>query len=216
MLYSIYEVGGLYSGRYKELCGHPNASDPTTVREQADYAQYTVELRIKLAKTVFGDKAFKSSGGFDSEDIIENAISCHEFLRTNGYTYAMAGIEVPDGILNGKTIDCSSYVSWVLYCTGYEQFKGHQKTSFVFYENPWGWEEVSVQDAVPGDILVYQFSSTSGHVEIVAANPEGDYFTVYSCGSNGAISNPGTTELPEAGHPGYSKSQVHKILRPSK
>ena len=216
MIYSIYEDGGLYTGRYKELCGHSNATDPTTLQEQADYAQYTVEIRIKLAKTVFGENAFKSSGGFDSDDIIENAIECHAYLRTNGYTYAQIGLQVPEDILNGKHIDCSSYVSWVLYCTEYEQFHDHQKTSFVFYDNPWHWEEVSVQDAAPGDILVYQFSSTSGHVEIVAANPPGDYFTVYSCGSNDSISNPGTTELPEAGHPGYSKSQVGRILRPSK
>lgn len=216
MIYSIYENGGLYTGRYKELCGHPNATDPTTLQEQADYAQYTVEVRIKLAKTVFGNGAFASAGGFDSDDIIENAIECHAYLRTNGYTYAQIGLQVPEDILNGKHIDCSSYVSWVLYCTGYEQFHDHQKTSFVFYDNPWHWEEVSVQDAAPGDILVYQFSSTSGHVEIVAANPPGDYFTVYSCGSNGSISNPGTTELPEAGYPGYSKSQVGRILRPSK
>ena len=216
MIYSIYEAGGLYTGRYKELCGHSNASDPTTLQEQADYAQYTVERRIKLAKAVFGEKAFKSSSGsFESDDIVENAIKCHEYLRTNGYTYAMVGIEIPDGVTNGKTIDCSSYVSWVLYCTGYENLKGHQQTSYTFNQNPWKWEEVSVEDAVPGDILVYQSSSIQ-HVEIVAANPQGDYFTVYSCGSNGAISNPGTTELPEAGYPGYSKSQVTRILRPAK
>lgn len=216
MIYSIYEAGGLYTGRYKELCGHSNASDPTTLQEQADYAQYTVERRIKIAKAVFGEKAFKSSSGsFESDDIVENAIKCHEYLRTNGYTYAMVGIEIPDGVTNGKTIDCSSYVTWVLYCTGYENLKGHQQTSYTFNQNPWKWEEVSVEDAVPGDILVYQSSSIQ-HVEIVAANPQGNYFTVYSCGSNGAISNPGTTELPEAGHPGYSKSQVTKILRPAK
>ncbi len=88
MIYSIYEEGGLYTGRYKELCGHSNASDPTTLQEQADYAQYTVERRIKLAKAVFGEKAFKSSSGsFDSDDIVENAIKCHEYLRTNGYGY---------------------------------------------------------------------------------------------------------------------------------
>lgn len=214
-IYSMYENGGLYTGRYKELCGHSNASDPTTLQEKADYAQYVIELKIKLTKAVFGEEAFKSSGGFDSEDIVENAIKCHEYLRTNGYKYALVGIEIPDGVTNGKTIDCSSYVTWVLYCTGYENLKGHQQTSYTFNQNPWKWEEVSVEDAAPGDILVYQSSSIQ-HVEIVAANPEGDYFTVYSCGSDGAISNPGTTALPEAGHPGYSKSQVTKILRPSK
>lgn len=125
------------------------------------------------------------------------------------------GDDIPDGLLNQKTVDCSSYVSWVLYCTGYEQFKGPQATSYTFYDNSWHWDTVSIEDAAPGDILVYQHDPYH-HVEIIAANPEGDKFWVYNCGSDSSIAREGTAELPEAELSGWNKTGADKILRPSK
>lgn len=83
----------------------------------------------------------------DKESVIQAAIDCHKYLRENGYKYAQIGLEIPDGIKNGKTIDCSSYVSWVLYCAGYESFKGHQETNFS--ENNHGFDEVEIDDVQP-------------------------------------------------------------------
>ncbi len=210
-IYYMYEMGGLYENKYKELCGHSKGTDPTTTAEKADYAQYTVELRIKQAKAIFGEEAFTSSGSFYADDIVTAAINCHKYLRENGYTYSLEGITVPDELLNGRTIDCSSYVTWVLYCAGYEEMKGYQQTSYTFNNNPWGWQEISVEEAAPGDIVVY-----NGHVEIIAGTGTSERFVVYSCGGDYEISTTGLPGLPESVNSWYKKSQVLVILRPSK
>jgi len=208
-IYEMYENGGLYTGKYKELCGHSNASDSTTTQEKADYQEYTTNKRIKIAKNIFGNKAFITISY--NGDIITSAIKCHEYLRVNGYQYAQAGVSIPDGLLNGKTVDCSSYVTWVLYCTGYEEMEGYQQTSVTFNNNSWGWEEISLSEAQPGDIVTY-----SGHVEIIAEVTSSDHLRVYNCGGNNSISAVGTAELPESSKSGYTKNKIKKILRPQK
>lgn len=61
VIYHMYEMGGLYTGKYKSKCGHPNGTDPTTVAEQADYAQFNIETKIKKAKSIFGNGCFVGS-----------------------------------------------------------------------------------------------------------------------------------------------------------
>lgn len=207
-IYHMYEEGGLHTGKYKELCGHSSASDETTVQEKADYQVYTTDKRINIAKNIFGERAVISSN-FYAGNIVDAAVKCHEYLRNNGYTYAQKGITVPDGILNGSTIDCSSFVTWVLYCAGFEEMEGYQQTSYTFNSNSWGWEEISIAEAGPGDIVVYD-----GHVEIIAEVGSSNKLRVYNCGGNNSISAEGTEELPESGMSRYLKSQIIKILRP--
>lgn len=63
--------------------------------------------------------------------IVEKAKKCHDYLRNNGYKYAQAGISIP--ITNSvKTVDCSSYVSWVLYEAGFTRFCRTSKNIFIF------------------------------------------------------------------------------------
>ena len=83
----------------------------------------------------------------------------------------------------------------------------YQWTSRAFNGNPQGWQVVSVDQAQPGDILVY-----NGHVEIVAATGS-DRFIVYNCGGNSSIRAAGTADLPESSTSGHSKSSITKILR---
>lgn len=159
-----------------------------------------------LFKTGYYDRIDKWCSNSSGGAIVDKAIECHEYLRNNGYVYAQAGINIP--ITSSiRTVDCSSYVSWVLYEAGFSEFEGYQKTSYVFYDNPWGWQEVSVSEAQPGDIVIYD-----GHVEIVAEDA-GDRFVVYNCGGDTSISAEGTEELPESSNSGHTKSQVQKILR---
>lgn len=116
-----------------------------------------------------------SSGEYASI-IVEKAKWCHDYLRNNKYKYKQAGISVP--ITSAvQTVDCSSYVSWVLYEAGFTEFAGHQKTSSYFLRNPMNWEKVSKENLQAGDILVY-----SGHVQIYAG--DGQY---YNCGGNKSI-----------------------------
>ncbi len=160
-----------------------------------------------LFKTGYYDRINKWCSNVSGGPIIEKAIECHAYLRENGYTYAQAGINIPI-TSSVRTVDCSSYVSWVLYEAGFTEFEGYQKTSGVFTSNPWGWQEVSVSEAQPGDIITY-----SGHVEIVAGDA-GDRFRVYNCGGNESISSPGTDELPESSISGYTKGNILKVIRP--
>ena len=161
-----------------------------------------------LFKTGYYDSIGKWCSQSGTGNIVEKAVECHRYLRTNGYYYAQAGVNIPiTG--SGRTIDCSSFVSWVLYEAGFEEMEGYQQTSYTFLANKWGWQELSVSDAQPGDLLVY-----SAHVEIVAGDA-GDRFLVYNCGSNNSINAEGTSELPESSTSGYTKGQVLKVLRPS-
>ena len=170
-----------------------------------------LEIRRKsewiLFKTGYCDVLGKWCSDSAGGAVVEKAVECHAYLRQNNFTYAQAGINIPISGA-GRTVDCSSYVSWVLYEAGYSGFEGYQKTSYTFEENPWGWQDVNVSDAQPGDIVAY-----AGHVEIVAGD-EGDRFRVYNCGGNASISAAGTSELPESSTSGHTKGQVTRILRP--
>lgn len=63
IIYSMYQIGTLYKGEYLLRCGHLSGSDPTTLTEQADYVQYTVDERIQTAKARFGNGCFVGSYG---------------------------------------------------------------------------------------------------------------------------------------------------------
>ena len=141
--------------------------------------------------------------------IIDEAVALHKYLRENKYYYAMAGITVPNNTVGGS-IDCSSYVTWVLINCGVSGFTEgmYQWTSSTFTSNPQGWQEVSVSEAQPGDIITYD-----GHVEIIAAVDSSDRFIVYSCGSDGQIQSSSYNGLAEAVLSGHSKGQALKILR---
>lgn len=147
---------------------------------------------------------YEISGG---GTIVEEAIKVHKYVRENGYEYAQRGVTVPNN--NGRTIDCSSFVTWVLVNAGVNGFNEgmYQWTSSTFESNPQGWQEISVNDAQPGDILVY-----SNHVEIVAAVGS-DRFIVYNCGGATSIKAVGSNGLPESSNSRRSKSQIRKILR---
>ena len=148
-----------------------------------------------------------------SEKIVKNAVRIHKSLRERAekgfLKYGLVGLTIPISN-NTATIDCSSFVSQVLYDSGFvEEFKGHQKTKEFDY-NPWGWQEVSIKDARAGDIVDY-----ADHVEIIAENdPNSDKFRVYNCGGNKSIQAKGTEQLPESSMSGHLKALALKIYRP--
>lgn len=126
-----------------------------------------------------------------SGDFYNIAYQLHEYLRTNMYWYPssaniQAGGYVRDGESvthkipvmgepeNQRYVDCSSYVSWVI-----TQYTGRTQlySSVQILNNAMGFEEVSLSELQPGDIVV-----RSGHVEIYA----GDNRT-FNCGSTNAI-----------------------------
>ena len=96
-----------------------------------------------------------------------------------------------DGIYANSIVDCSAYVSWVLYCAGYQSFNDWQETSFR--TNHHELVEVSSSDIQPGDVLVY-----SDHVEMAAKVEGGTVTRVYNCGSDYSIQSAGTSDCPES------------------
>lgn len=202
-----YYLKVIYGTQFNEKCGnvHRIGVDDYTIQEKADYTAWLYEQQLDYWQLIFGEFGRLGGGG----SIVENAVSLHEYLRLNGYYYAQAGIKLPNP--NGRTIDCSSYVTWVLLNAGVEGFSEgmYQWTSYTFASNPQGWQTVSASEAQPGDIVVYP-----GHVEIVAENnPNSDRFTVYNCGGDSSIGAEGTAELPESSTSGRSKNSATIILR---
>lgn len=177
---------------------HNNASDEET---HNFFTKKTVQT--ELAK-------YQSSGSSDGTvnggTVVQNAVKIHKQVRTSGKYSYNNGSNKPVPV-NPPYIDCSSYVSWVMYESGFKDFKGGQKTSSTFASNPWGWEVVSKNNAKAGDILVY-----SGHVEIYTGKGN----LVYNMGSNNAINSAGTSDLPESSDSGSSHGVANtiKILRP--
>lgn len=151
--------------------------------------------------------------------IIACAQACHQYLRENGYIYGDAddgfpGMVIPDGIYNpprpekGKEIDCSSYVSWVMYTAGYDSFATWQENDFVANSSKHGLIEVPLTDVRAGDII-----HEPGHIEIVAEVVEGTITRVYNCGGKESIQDSGTAEVPESSPDGGGADHV---LRPKK
>lgn len=107
------------------------------------------------------------------------AKQCHDYIKDNNFYYVQGNkIPYPNGT---SYIDCSAYVTWVLYEYGYTEFAGHQKdTAWFMGSGPskMGWTILKPSEAKAGDLLV-----KSGHIEIFA----GDGVGTYSAGSTNSI-----------------------------
>lgn len=190
----------------KCLNGGPEHADgtETTPWEQGQYTAWQVEKKLEVWEDIFGDYGSLTTSG--NGNLVQSAIEVHRYVRERGYTYAQAGINVPNE--NGSTIDCSSYVTWVLINAGVEGFDAgmYQWTSWTFMSNPYGWEQISQENVQPGDILVY-----SNHVEMYAGQANGQLL-VYNCGGAYSIESAGEAGMEEASYSGHSLSSA-LILR---
>ena len=151
-----------------------------------------------LGETVLGELE-------GSSNMIQAAEAVHKYVRENGYRYSQSGVNLPN--YKTKTIDCSSYVTWVILNSGYRSssFKEgmYQWSSSTFKRNPEGWQEIKgIGNARAGDILCY-----NGHVEIYAGSMNGNKPIVYNCGGNASIA------AKETSTSGHTTNRIVKILR---
>lgn len=111
---------------------------------------------------------------------------------TDTFTAYTNGNQVPP---LQKTIDCSAFVSWVLYKYGYEDFKGYQKVTQWFVNTDlhekYGWEEIKFaagEDVTsklkPGDILVRDPGNNNGHMNIIVEVRDDGSVWGYDCGDD--------------------------------
>lgn len=162
--------------------------DPTTIQGVGSiYASdgTWAAQKIQHMRNIFGFvETVDTSSFLATAKSIWNVV-CNEFN-----TYGPTNI-VP----NSTSIDCSSFVSWVLYEYGYKEFQGTQKTTNILYNTNWndtyGWTEIAVGEkenvidkVKPGDILVRYSGTNAGqvhHVTIIEKVENGQVY-VYDCG----------------------------------
>ncbi len=202
---------------YKQWYNSPEESIDTATelfcREFEKPGTPHLDERKKAAKAIYSkykDKTAPSSSTVEnpstsvgSDFIYNTALQIKKYISDNKYTYGALQTEVKSAEKSRK-VDCSSYVSWVLYKAGFTQFGGHQQTDRTFYSNSWKFKEVKIQDAKPGDILIY-----SGHVEIFSSYTN-KTLKVLNAGSNNSIRVSGVTTSY------YNIGQIRKILRVEK
>lgn len=123
-----------------------------------------------------------------SSDLIEVAKRCWEKICHGNYSYGGATIPI-----NGSTVDCSSYASWVLYEYGYTDFRGGQTCTQGFKNTNWnrkyGWTEIDVRPGQnpynkiePGDLFVRDPGNNDGHITFVVEKKHNKIYC-YDCGN---------------------------------
>lgn len=200
-------------------------SMPNTVKtaEGSVYSQ-GLENRRKsewlLFKTGYYDRIDKyCSIGEGNGDFLEVAKEVWMEVCTSGRYTTYGGSNIP---CTGPTIDCSSYVSWVLYEYGYTEFAGGQANTQIFYETDWtakyGWEQISVGSGEnpidilqPGDLFV-RYGSGTHHITLVVEITDDGRILCYDCGSTSANWN-GTDGSPMDKSYFLTKAGAGKIMR---
>ena len=167
--------------------------------------------------------------GIGSGEFLEVAYECWKIVCEKNPDYDMVGVGIP---WDAPTIDCSSYVSWVLYEYGVatkndalvQEFQGGQHSTMTLMTVDWdkmGFETIPVspgQDVrsilQPGDILNKDSGGgANGHVQIVVEVKDGAVY-VYDCGPSrwrDAV-NAGPVEYTSfaAGSPAWSGIIIRK------
>ena len=126
--------------------------------------------------------------------LLETGTACWQEIVNGGYVYWKEGTPIPP--VGTGHIDCSSFVSWILYEYGYDDFGGGQHCTGDFmtqdYKTAYGWEIIDVaagencKDKLQaGDILVRDDGGgegAHGHVQFIySIEPDGTVLT-YDCG----------------------------------
>lgn len=184
----------------------------TNPAHQAEHAANYVDKIITIAKTIYGEGALETS--FGGGDFLKTAEKIWKKICNGNYSYG--GSSIP---CLGSTVDCSSYVSWVIYEYGYTEFKGGQHCTQNFKNTNWnqkyGWTEINVAggqnpyDKIqPGDLFVRDPGNNDGHITLVVKKENGKIYC-YDCG------NPGNWRNNNDGH-ALDESYMLTDRRPGK
>ena len=196
-----YYLPIMYGDKYREECGHPNGSDPTTTKEQADYSVYATNQRISIAENIFGTDCLIKTGGSGSS-ILDAAETIHSYMEENSYSYCILGGEdnthsgecgldstFEESKTNHQLTCCATYVSWALQEAGAIDNSEHTNSSSALASllESKGWKRIDdYNDLEAGDIVFMNFDSpnTIQHTQIYAGNNEW-----YNAGTDEAIKN---------------------------
>ena len=193
----LSSVNSVYNSTYQFQSIYEGAGRPEMEKRYSYASQIYDELKDKERPSSSSNVGPVNPDSSTATRILEKAAAIKTQISTNGYTYSNSGSKaIPS--YNIRIVDCSSYVSWVLYEAGIPGFNaGAQQSSSMFNANPWNFSVVSQSEAQAGDILVY-----NGHVEIYAGNN-----TCYNAGADSAIRVNGPTSCS------WGSQAITKVLR---
>ncbi len=146
-----------------------------------------MKLIKKLFLAILALIVIPSIGQAKEPQLLDIAQDVWQIIEKEKFEYGGASTIPAD-----KKIDCSSYVTWVLYELGFTEEFSTQRTTKYFYETDFNekykWEEIEVgekEDVTSkleaGDILVRDDGTNNGHILIVAKNESGTIYA-YSAG----------------------------------
>jgi len=178
--------------------------------------QYTNELTgwINRAYTVEGAAAIEK----ENTNFVKIAAERKRYFTEHKYYYCQSGCIVPADYTKSRRVDCSAYVSDVIYhyakaknwtammkigrkSSGY--FNGIGEKLANGKQNSFFELVRSISDMKAGDILCY-----NGHVEIYAGKFSGSKPKVYNCGGDSSIRSKNVITTSSK-----SKSKITYVLR---
>lgn len=199
-----YQYGniGNFAEMYKRYGNTENLRNAVTSTSGTKYFLDGIENngRANANWTLFHDGKYISGSGeqlieenyLTEGNILSIATKVWKQVVSSGRFTTYGGAK--DGIIPciGSTIDCSAYVSWVLYEYGYPEEFYYQHGSDSFYTTNWkqkyGWEEIYVDSREnpisklqPGDIFV-RYGEGTHHMNLIVSI-EGTKVYAYDCGN---------------------------------
>ena len=215
--------------------GASNASKIKTIKSIFKKATEHMKKVITIVSEILNPGGGEGSGG--EEPIITTksmntiAKECKKVLRVNGFTYQTVSYNYqtnpPSANSSTKKIDCSGYVSWVIYeyakqkgnTTVQNAFKNNKSSSEIktymdnntsYFSKVGKLSNLTSSDLKAGDIIV-----KSGHVEIFGKydSTVTNKYRCYNAGSSDAISSGGNSGELTGGacNSGTSNYTVYRV-----
>ena len=131
----------------------------------------------------------------NGQGLVEVAKRCHDAIAQSGrFSYGATSGGIPIDVTTDTTVDCSGYVSWVLYEAGYKDMAGGQHNThndtLGAYGKGKGWDVITSTDELkPGDICFWGGTLNGAepyHVNIYVGEESGKKL-YYDCGCQSAI-----------------------------
>lgn len=131
----------------------------------------------------------------NGQGLVEVAKRCHDAIAQSGrFSYGATSGGIPIDVTRDTTVDCSGYVSWVLYEAGYKDMAGGQHTTYNnslgAYGKSKGWDVITnIDELKPGDICFWGGTLNGAepyHVNIYVGEESGKKL-YYDCGCQSAI-----------------------------
>lgn len=170
--------------------------------------------------TTYDKDKYVGNSTIASGELLETADQIWKDVASGNYTYGGSGSLPP----TNNQIDCSAYISWILFQMGYEEFSSQHATGSFMTTNwneKYGWEEIDVEGGQdvssmlqPGDILVRDNGGgvgAAGHINITVSVEDGKVMA-YDCGSSSNWKNSGGEPVDKTKF-AASDSRPGKIIR---